>query len=40
MPHDFQLTAKQNFWNSNYNKGGFQTQITRLRTGNSLADFT
>ncbi|MCI9843516.1 hypothetical protein [Flavobacterium pectinovorum] len=39
-PQDFQLASKQNFWNSNYNKDGFQTQIARLRKGNSVADFT
>ncbi len=39
MPQDFQLASKQAFWNSNYNKDGFQTQIRRLRKGNSILDF-
>ncbi|WP_264564701.1 hypothetical protein [Flavobacterium sp. N3904] len=40
MPQDFQLASKQNFWSSNYNNDGIQTQIARLRKGNSVADFT
>lgn len=39
MPQDFQLASKQVFWNSNYNNDGFQTQIRRLRKGNSILDF-
>ncbi|MDR6843336.1 hypothetical protein [Flavobacterium granuli] len=40
MPQDFQLASKQNFWSSNYNNDGIQTQIARLRKGNSIVDFT
>lgn len=39
MPQDFQLASKQNFWSNNYNNDGFQTQIARLRKGDSVADF-
>lgn len=39
-PQDFQLASKQRFWSGNYNNDGVQTQISRLRKGNSIADFT
>lgn|GEM_PF-366637 len=40
MPQDFQLESKQAFWDSNYNNDKVQTQIRRLRKGNSIPEFT
>jgi hypothetical protein len=40
MPQDFQLTSKQVFWSRNYKDDNIQTQIRRLRKGNSVNAFT
>jgi hypothetical protein len=39
-PRDYQLDSKTAFWITNYNASGITTQITRLRKGTAVNDFT